>query len=181
MAETKGAIQAKKTHQGRDGEWKPCCQRFDPSTVKEDEEIKFDKKPFVKDYTYSVMHMPINFPGAVERCMVKMGEVDAIPDYEKKGFFSLTDHSSPFRTDIYVASTKDEVPGAKMELMTATFMCKAFEGPYKECGSFSVKMKEHIKAKTGNEPINMYYHYTTCPKCVEHYGENHVVLYAQVA
>jgi hypothetical protein len=43
------------------------------------------------------------------------------------GFLNLSDHISYFRTDIYVASAKEKVPGATMELMAGIFLCKAFE------------------------------------------------------
>ena len=163
-----------------DNEWKPCCPRFDPSSVDETKEIELKQKPFVKESTYCFFGIPFNFGGAVTRCFDKLRAVDAIPA-EDTGLLVLADHSSPFLADIYVASKSDKVPNATMHHISGKFLTKVFEGPYKECCTFDAQMKKLVKDKTGQEPLKMYTYYTSCPRCAKHYGANYMVLYAQVA
>jgi hypothetical protein len=40
-------------------------------------------------------------------------------------------------------------------------------------------MKKYIASK-GRDIEKMYFFYTTCPKCAEHYGKNYVVILAKV-
>jgi len=40
-------------------------------------------------------------------------------------------------------------------------------------------MKDYVKSK-GKKIKELYFYYTTCPKCAKHYGKNYVVAFAQV-
>jgi len=40
-------------------------------------------------------------------------------------------------------------------------------------------MKAYVESKK-RKMENMYFFYTTCPKCAEHYGKNYVVILAKV-
>jgi hypothetical protein len=49
----------------------------------------------------------------------------------------------------------------------------------KNAGKWAQQMKEYVKSK-GRDLKKLYFFYTTCPKCAEHYGKNYVVMVAQV-
>jgi len=90
----------------------------------------------------------------------------------------LSDEKSLWGSDIYIAVSK-EVPGAEMVKISGTYLTKVFEGPYKNIGSWVKEMKAYVKSK-GKEMKNLYFFYTTCPKCAKAYGKNYTVLLAMV-
>ncbi len=90
----------------------------------------------------------------------------------------LTDENSLWGADVYIAVSK-EVPGEKMEKIPGIFLSKVFEGPYKDAGKWAKEMTSYVKAK-GKDLKKMYFFYTTCPKCAEHYGKNYTVLLAKI-
>ncbi|MDD5095240.1 MAG: hypothetical protein PHV74_12820 [Dehalococcoidia bacterium] len=90
----------------------------------------------------------------------------------------LSDENSLWGADIYISVTK-VVPGATMATLSGTFLSKVFEGSYKNRGRWHKEMDEYVKAK-GKSTRKLYSYYTTCPKCSKKYGENYVVLLAQI-
>ena len=163
-----------------DEEWIPCCPKFDPSTVDENESILLENRSFVRDYTYSIGHFTWDWHGAIDRCCEKLLAANALPDADS--FLNLSDPSSAFRTYLYVEALPDrEIPGCEIHYISGTFMAKVFEGPCSNCGLFDAQTHKHILAKTGKKPIKVYIRYTACPECAEYYGENYIVLYAQIA
>jgi len=79
---------------------------------------------------------------------------------------------------VYISVT-GEIPGAKMEKISGTFLTKVFEGPYKSMGKWTKEMENYVRTK-GKELKKMYFYYTTCPKCAKFYGKNYVVIIAEV-
>lgn len=79
--------------------------------------------------------------------------------------------------DIYLRTTKD-VPSMKTTTISGTFLSKVFEGPYKNIPAWLAEMKHHVAAK-GKEIKDLFFYYTTCPKCARKYGKNYVVLLAK--
>ncbi len=150
-----------------------CCPKFDPQPLDE-REIKWDNKRFVTDRVRSFLHIPLNFGGVMIRNMALIEAADAKPE----DVIVLSDENSLWGADVYISVTKD-VPQAKPATLSGTFMCKVFEGPYKNVGKWCGQMKEHVRA-AGKELKHMYYYYTTCPKCAKKYGKNYVVLLAKV-
>jgi len=53
-------------------------------------------------------------------------------------------------------------------------MTRVFEGPYKNARDWYSEMKDYIKQR-GKKPEDVYFFYTTCPKCAKYYGKNYVV------
>lgn len=150
-----------------------CCPRFDPELWDEKEIILKDRL-FVKDRVKSFLHIPLNFAQVMVKNMEMIKGADALTPEP----FMLSDESSPWGSDIYIAVTKD-VPGAKMEKISGTFLTKAFEGHYSNMGKWISRMKEFVKQK--NEEIKkLYFFYTTCPACAKHYGKNYTVILAMV-
>jgi len=150
-----------------------CCPRFNPEPW-EEKEIAWQDKLFLKDSVRSFLHIPLNFG----KVMVKNMEMIQAADALSPEPLMLSDEKSLWGADIYIAVTK-EVPEAKMEKISGTFLTKVFEGPYKDAGKWAKEMKAYIESK-GRELKKMYFFYTTCPKCAEFYGKNYTVLLAMV-
>mmetsp|Transcript_33682 Transcript_33682/g.49120 ORF Transcript_33682/g.49120 Transcript_33682/m.49120 type:complete len:105 (-) Transcript_33682:513-827(-) len=99
---------------------------------------------------------------------------------KNEDFICLDDMHSPWGSNIYVACTKPEVPGAHVVKITGKFVSKVYEGHYKNMRDWCTSMKEYTKEKSGTDPIRMYCYYATCPKCAAKYGKNYLVFFAQV-
>jgi len=149
-----------------------CCNRFDPKPWDE-KEISWRNKLFVKDHVISIFHIPLNFGQVVVRNMEKIKAAGALGDQ-----LMLSDENSLFGSDVYIAVAK-EVPGAKMERISGTFLSKAFEGPYQNMGKW-IKDMEKYAASKGKKISKMYFFYTMCPSCAKAYGQNYTVILAKV-
>ncbi len=150
-----------------------CCQRFDPSPW-DGKEIVWKNKLFVRDRVTSIFHIPLNFGQVIVRNMEKIKAANALPEKA----LMLSDENSLFGSDVYINVSKS-VPGARMEKLSGTFLTRVFEGPYQDMGKWVKAMHEHVKAK-GRKIKKMYFFYTTCPNCAKYYGNNYVVILAQV-
>jgi len=150
-----------------------CCPRFNPKPWDE-KEVTFQDKLFVKDHVTSFLHIPLNFGKVMIRNMEKIQNADAIsPEY-----LILSDEKSLWGSDIYIAVTKN-IPDSEMATISGTFLCKTFEGPYKDMRKWIEEMKTYVGSKV-KEMKKMYFYYTTCPKCAKVYGKNYVVILAQI-
>ena len=90
----------------------------------------------------------------------------------------LSDENSLWGADVYIAVAKD-VPDSEMVKISGTFLTKVFEGHYKNVRNWIGEMKTYVESKK-RDMEKMYFFYTTCPKCAEHYGKNYVVILAKV-
>lgn len=150
-----------------------CCPRFDPAPWDE-KEVSFDGKLFLKDRVKTFMHIPINFGGVMVRDMELIQNADALPPKP----LMLYDSTSLFGADIYIAVSK-EISGKEIVKVSGKFLSKVFEGHYKDTGKWIKEMQAYAKSK-GKKIKKIYFFYTTCPKCAEHYGKNYVVLLAEI-
>ena len=150
-----------------------CCPRFDPKPWDE-KEVVFKDRLFLKDHVRSFFHIPLGFGGMIVKNMEKIKEAGALPDKP----LMLSDEKSMWGSDVYIAVSKD-VPGAKMEKVSGTFLSKVFEGPYKDMGKWIKEMEGYVKSK-GKEMRKMYFFYTTCPACAKVYGKSYTVILAMV-
>ena len=150
-----------------------CCPGFNPEPWDE-KEVTWQDKLFLKDRVRSFFHIPLNFGKVMVRDMEAIVKADALAPEP----LLLSDENSLWGADVYIAVTKD-VPGAKMEKISGTFMTKVYEGPFKDAPKWMKEMQTYVKSK-GKDPKKTYYFYTTCPKCAKVYGRNYVVLVAEV-
>ncbi len=150
-----------------------CCKKFDPQPWDENE-FEYQDKLFLKDHVTSLFHIPLNFGSVMERDAAKIEAAGAHTEND----LVLTDENSLWGADVYIAVDK-EVPEAKMERLSGTFISKVFEGPYREMKSFVEEMDAFVKSK-GKTIKKSYFYYTYCPKCSETYGKNYIVILAQV-
>ncbi|MFA5779143.1 MAG: hydrolase [Elusimicrobiota bacterium] len=150
-----------------------CCPKFNPEPW-DKKEINWKDKLFIKDSVKSFLHIPINFGSVVKRNMNKIEISVALnPDN-----IMLSDEKSLWGSDLYIAVSK-EIPDAKNEKISGTFLTKVFEGPFQNCGKWIKEMNGYVKSK-GKETKKIYMWYTTCPKCAKIYGKNYVVIFAMI-
>lgn len=150
-----------------------CCPRFIPEPWNE-KVITWKDKRFVKDRVVSIFHIPLNY-GAV---MVRNDREISAAGAKTESGIVLTDENSLWGADLYFEVSKD-LPNAKMVTLSGTFLSKVFEGPYRDIKKWINEMKAFV-SKKGKHCNQMYFYYTTCPKCAKKYGNNYVVILAEV-
>ncbi|RWK67222.1 MAG: hypothetical protein E5X43_25790 [Mesorhizobium sp.] len=67
-----------------------------------------------------------------------------------------------------------------MAALSGNFVTKVFEGPYSQARVWHEEMRQ-IARDRKSEPSNVYFFYTTCPKCAKAYGKNYVVGVAAIS
>jgi len=150
-----------------------CCAKLD-ATLWDGRKLEWKDKPFLKDHIRSFLHIPLNFGSVISRDHAAIEDAEAYP----KEPIWLSDEVSPWGSDVYVAVDRD-IPNAKMERLSGTFLTKVFEGPYRNVGKWLQEMDRYV-ADQGLRSEKTYFFYATCPKCAKHFGKNTVVLFAQV-
>lgn len=150
-----------------------CCPRFDPAPW-DGKELQWQDKRFVKDRVWSFLHIPLNFGAVMKRNVGQIEAADATPET----MVVLSDENSLWGADVYIEVTKN-IPGTNMASISGTFLCKVFEGPYRNMRKWIEEMKAFVQSK-GRSIRKQYFFYTTCPKCAKKYGKNYVAILAQV-
>ena len=150
-----------------------CCPRFNPKPW-DGKVHTWKNKKFVKDRVFTLFNIPINFGSVITKIWKKIDAAGAeMPDY-----MGLSDHTSPWNMDIYVAVNK-KIPDAENVTMSGKFLSKVYEGPYQDTGKWMKDFVKYAKKKKFNY-TKIYMWYTTCPECAKYYGKNYVVIIAKV-
>ncbi|NTW33221.1 MAG: hypothetical protein HGB12_11470 [Bacteroidetes bacterium] len=150
-----------------------CCPRLDPVQW-DDKILEWNNKKFIKDKVCAFFYMPVNFGKVMTKLNKKVTEAGALmPDW-----LCLTDHTSKWNMDIYLAVDKD-VPDTKSTTLSGKFYCKVYEGNFKDTGKWCKDFETVVKAK-GFKTKKLFMWYTTCPKCAKKYGKNYVVIISQI-
>ena len=150
-----------------------CCARLDVDRWDE-KTVAWEDKPFLRDHVRAFMHIPLNYGSVMTRDQAAIEEAEAFPAEP----LWLTDEVSRWGSDVYMAVDR-EVEGATIERLSGTFLTKVFEGPYRDVGKWCAEMNEYVSGE-GHQVKKTYSYYATCPKCASQFGQNHVVLFAQV-
>lgn len=150
-----------------------CCPRFNPE-LWDKKEITWKDKLFVKDHVRSFLHIPLNFGSVMKKNMTAI-EASGARNVEN---ILLSDEKSLWGADIFIAVDKD-VPNLPKEKISGIFLTKVFEGPYSNAGKWAKEMNEFVKSK-GKETKQLYFWYTTCPKCAKVYGKNYTMVLAMI-
>lgn len=120
---------------------KECCPKFDPKPW--DRKIfKWGSKRFIKDKVFTLFFIPINFGSVVKKIMAKIDKAGA----KAVDWMSLSDHTSKWNMDIYVAVDK-EIPEAENVTLNGKFLSKVYEGDFKETGKWCKDFENFTKEK----------------------------------
>jgi hypothetical protein len=152
-----------------------CCAKFNPEGW-DGQELEFKNKKFVRAETSCVMHVPLNMSKVFERVHRHLHEAKA---YNADNFIVLSHEVSPWKAEHFFSTDRD-IAGEETALLSGRFVTKVFEGPFNKAESWYEAMENVAKAK-GVTPKNIYFFYTTCPKCARVYGKNYVVGVADVS
>jgi hypothetical protein len=151
-----------------------CCPRFHPEGWDE-QELRFDDKPFVRASTVSAFHVPLNMGSVFHKTEEAIRRQHA----EAGSFLVLSHDTSAWHADHLFAVDKD-VAGADMVRLSGTFLTKVLEGPYSDAKRWCGEMERYV-AEKGKRLEQLYFFYTTCPRCAKAYGKNYVVGVAKVS
>ncbi|EPX76048.1 hydrolase [Salipiger mucosus] len=152
-----------------------CCPRFDP-TGWDGRSLHFEDKPFLRATTRSAMHIPLNMGRVFARVQRRM---EAAGAYDPENCIVLSRDLSPWESEHLFAVT-GPVPDEQMVTLSGNFVTKVFEGPYRNARNWHAEMTA-LARETGAKADEVYFFYTTCPKCAKVYGRNYVVGVARTA
>lgn len=94
-------------------------------------------------------------------------------------FIVLSREISPWSSEHLFALSKP-VPGEEMTTLSGDFITKVFEGPFSQARTWDEEMRQIVRDRNA-EPGDVYFFYTTCPKCAKTYGKNYVIGVVAVA
>jgi len=151
-----------------------CCPKFNPDGW---DNILLHLKglPVLRATTRSAMHIPLNMGKVFNRVMQAMLKADACdPNHS----LVLSRDPSPWSAEHLFAVTKP-VESEEMTTLSGDFVTKVFEGPYRDARGWLSEMQDKVRSM-GKEPGDIWFFYTTCPKCAKAYGQNYVVGVAEI-
>lgn len=146
-----------------------CCPRFN-LVPWEHQHIHLESKRFMRAETRSALHIPLNMGSVFAESQAAIEKAGA---FNAEGYTVLSRDLSPWKAEHLFAVSKD-VPDHQMVTLSGDFVTKVFEGPFRGAKNWYHAMLG--LAKTENRaPEEVYFFYTTCPKCAKVYGKNYVV------
>lgn len=163
------------THQTRENTEPECCPKFEPE-LWDEKILEWDNKKFIKGSICTFMYMPLNFGAVMRKLDAKIRNSGA--SMQKDGL-CLSDHTSGWNMDIFLAVDR-EVEGLNNVTISGKYLCKVYEGDFRETGKWCKDYDNFAKSK--NMKIEkMYMWYTTCPKCAKKYGKNFVAIIGKIS
>ncbi len=150
-----------------------CCPKFNPKKW-ENKIFNWKNKRFIKDKVLTFFYIPLNFGRVITRMMKKVELANA----KCKDWLMLSDHTSKWNMDIYLAVNK-KIPGVKNTTLSGKFLTKVYEGDFKETGKWCKEFEAYVKRKK-LVVEKMYMWYTTCPKCAKKYENNYIVIVGKI-
>ncbi len=151
-----------------------CCPKFNPEGW-DGQELHFDNKTFIRATTKSLMHMPLNMGRVFSRVQSHIVDADV---YDPDNCIVLSRDLSAWQAE-HLFSISKPVPGEDTVTLSGDFITKVFEGPYRKAKVWYEEMKDLAHTREGASG-EVYFFYTTCPKCAKAYGKNYIVGVARV-
>ena len=143
----------------------------------DEKEVSFDDKKFIRMHTRSFLYMPLNMTKVMTSMQTLVSAAGAeMPPQEA---MILSRDLSPWKAEQLYAVTKD-VPGVENIELSGSLITKVFEGPYQNAKKWYDSLLALVEAK-GMKAKQVYFFYTTCPKCAKNYGKNYTIGFAQVS
>lgn len=150
-----------------------CCPEVNPE-LWEGKTFEWKDKKFIKDKVRTLFYIPINFGTVMTRSIKKIDNAGA----RTIDGMVLSESTSWWNMDVYLAVDK-QVSGAENVTLNGKFLCKVYEGEYKEMEKWIKNFEVYIKSRN-LVMKKMYMWYTTCPKCAKKYGKNYVVFVGEI-
>jgi hypothetical protein len=150
-----------------------CCPEFNPEPW-DDKVFDWEGKRFIRDKVKTFYYMPLNYGSAMKR-INKLFEKEGIELFDQ---ICLSDHTSKWNMDIYIAVDK-EIQDADKHNLSGKFYSRVYEGNFKDTGKWT-KDFEAKAIEKGYRVKKWYMWYTTCPKCAKKYGKNYVAVIGEV-
>jgi hypothetical protein len=150
-----------------------CCPEFDP-TPWDNKYFEWGNRRFIKDRVCTFFYMPVNFG----KVMIRLHKVIKNAGAEVPDWLCLSDHTSRWNMDLYLAVDR-EIAGAANVSLSGKFFSKVYEGPFSNAGRWSKDFINILTSK-GHTKNKLFMWYTTCPRCSKKYGKNYVVLISQI-
>lgn len=122
------------------------------------------------------MHIPLNMGRVFERVQSKATESEA---YDPDNCIVLSRDLSPWQAE-HLFSVSAAVPDEEHVTLSGDYVTKVFEGPYRNAKDWYVEMQSEA-GEAGATNDEVYFFYTTCPKCAKVYGKNYVVGIARIS
>ena len=152
-----------------------CCAV--PNTEAWDQRIiEFIDKRFIRMYTKSFLYMPLNMEAVMTEIQRTAEEAGATMPPEEA--MVLSRDISPWAAEQLYAVSKP-VPWIENVILNGRYATKVFEGDYSQAKDWMEEMVEYAKL-LGSTQTEVYFFYTTCPKCAEHYGKNYTIGFAKL-
>ena len=146
-----------------------CCPRFNPDGW-DGQHLHFENKLFLRATTKSFMHIPVNMGRVFTRVQTHIEETDA---FSPENCIVLSRDLSAWQAE-HLFSVSKAVPDEESVTLTGDYITKVFEGAYREAKNWYEDMQSLAKAN-GSAYEEIYFFYTTCPKCAKAYGKNYIV------
>ncbi|MDD4412054.1 MAG: hypothetical protein PHR00_00135 [Patescibacteria group bacterium] len=157
---------------------KECCPEFKPEKW-DKKTLNWDKKKFIKDSMPEFFHIP--FPFMIGKKITRMWgaiEQNGADSPDKEDTLILFHDPTPFKGEIYISVEKD-VPTENNIVISGNFVSRVFDGGYNAIPKF-IKVMDSYLAETGKKAKDYYIHYAYCPKCAKKFGNNYMILFAQI-
>lgn len=151
-----------------------CCPRFNPMGW-DNQNLHFENKRFARATTRSILHIPLNMGHVFTRVQQHIEDANAADPAKE---IVLSRDISASEGEHFFAVTKD-VPDEEMTTMSGDFITRVFEGPYRHIKNHEHDMRIAAKAM-GKTAKDVFFFYTTCPRCAKAYGENYMVGFARI-
>jgi len=151
-----------------------CCPRFKPEGW-DGQELHFKDKLFLRAVTHSIMHIPVDMGRVFTRVNTHMMDQGA---YDPDNCIVLSRDTSAWNAE-HLFSVSKPVESEEMTTLSGDFITKVFEGPYREAKQWDEEMRQLVRDR-GGEPSDVFFFYTTCPKCAKVYGKNYIVGVARI-
>lgn len=146
-----------------------CCPKFNPDGW-DGQTLHFDRKPFLRATTKSALHIPINMGKVFARVQRK---IEAQGGFDPNNTLVLSRDLSPWEAEHLFAVSKP-IAGEDLVHLSGDYITKVFEGPYRKAKDWHGVMQALV-LEQGAQAGEIYFFFTTCPKCAKAYDKNYVV------
>jgi hypothetical protein len=139
-------------------------------------EVSLKDRFFIRKQARSFLFAPLNL-GSVLRSLHSTAK-DAGASLPMEKALLLSRDLTPWTSEQLYGVSKP-IDGADNVVLEGKYLTRVYEGPYKDVRMWNKDLRDQA-LKRGAEDPEVYFFYTTCPKCQKHYGKNYVIGFARI-